>query len=304
VTMADWQPLLGALWPTGRSFGLQRSPCATRMGVRTHNASVGALAAASGVSPRCNVVRCGQQARGQQARGQQARRQQAGRLQGRRSDLFVPGRAQHPPSEPLRRSSKQPAWQLVRVVLCAFNRVEPKGRLARVAFAVATVIALGAYERRVHPNGTAICLLGPRPVRIAGVGTGLVVVLGIVGAACPWLWIGLMVLIVTIFVVVAVPTLRKLPAYVRLRQVSPAGRHVYLHSLASTHPGSGAELLARVAEEADFHGWSLLLDAESEKLVSYYERFGFLPQGAPVRLPNGGSCVRMWRRGAGLTGRT
>ncbi len=94
----------------------------------------------------------------------------------------------------------------------------------------------------------------------------------------------------------AVSATRALPARVRLDRIGPHGHrhHVYVHSVASTRPGAGAELMASLAGEADRKGWLLFLDADNEKLASYYSRFGFARGGA-VTMPNGTVRARMWR---------
>jgi hypothetical protein len=188
-----------------------------------------------------------------------------------------------------------PAWRLVAVEVRAFDRARPLNRLGRATFAAATGLAVVAFHRRVHPSGRAICLLGPRPGRIAAVIGGVLVVLAVVAALSP----------VAAATVLAATSLLALPSAVRaviglpeaaaLRRASPPGRHVYLHSLASTKPGDGAELVRMVTAEADEKGWSIVLDAGSVALVRYYERFGFQARSRPVRAPHGGERVRMWR---------
>jgi predicted N-acetyltransferase YhbS len=91
----------------------------------------------------------------------------------------------------------------------------------------------------------------------------------------------------------------------RLGRTGPPGhRHqVYVHSVASTRPGAGAELMASLAGEADQKGWLLFLDAGNEELGTYYSRFGFARAGA-VRMPDGTVRVRMWRQPQDEQGRS
>ena len=77
----------------------------------------------------------------------------------------------------------------------------------------------------------------------------------------------------------------------QLERLTPPGQHRYLHSLASTLPGAGAELLRELTGEADRKGWSLSLDASNEKLVGYYAKFGFTALGAAVTMPDGSRRV-------------
>jgi len=82
-----------------------------------------------------------------------------------------------------------------------------------------------------------------------------------------------------------------------LCRLGPRGRRrrVYVHSVASTRPGAGAELMTSLAGEADQKGWLLVLDAGNERLGTYYSRFGFARGGA-VKMPDGNLRVRMWRQ--------
>jgi hypothetical protein len=188
-----------------------------------------------------------------------------------------------------------PAWRLVGVEVRAFDRARPLGWFGRAAFAAGTGLALVAFHRRVHPSGRAMCLLGPCPGRIAAVIGGVLVVLAVVAALSPVAAGTVLVAISLLALPSAVRAVRGLPATAALRHASPPGRHVYLHSLASTKPGDGAELLRMVTAEADDKGWSIVLDAGNVALVGYYERFGFQARCRPVRGPNGGQRVRMWR---------
>jgi hypothetical protein len=253
------------------------------------------------------------------------------------------------------RARRTSIFGLAGIVTSAFNRVEPRGALGRLAFWVATVIALCAYERRVHSSGKAICLLRLRRARVVTAGAGLVALEVITGAVSPVAALCLLAATAAVFLPLGAAGVRALPARLRLARQVPArthagdyppdrlrraglrlarqvparthagdcvpdrlrrtgrgleggvprgcpgnqarvpGRHVYLHSLASTQPGAGAALLGRVCAEADLRGWWLMLDAGAERLVSYYRAFGFEPCGNAMHLPNGQLCLRMRR---------
>jgi hypothetical protein len=187
-------------------------------------------------------------------------------------------------------------WQLAGVEAQAFSRRNRRNAPVKVAFQAAMAIALGAFDRRVHPSGQAVCLLAPRWRRLVGPGLGGVVAAVLIGAAMPLA--GWLLLASTALVCLpsAVRATRALPARVRLGRIGPPGhRHgVYVHSVASTRPGAGAELMASLAGEADQKDWLLYLDADNEELATYYSRFGFA-RGAAVRMPDGTVRVRMWR---------
>ncbi|MGH9104479.1 MAG: hypothetical protein ACRDZX_01320 [Acidimicrobiales bacterium] len=186
-------------------------------------------------------------------------------------------------------------WRLVGLEALAFDRARHRGRLGRVGLVATSAVALWLHQRRVHPEAEAVCLLSPRPVRALASGVVLVVA-AISLAALPGL---AGVLATAVFLTglasLAVGPLKALPATVRLRRQSPPGHHVYLHSLASSRPGAGAELMGSVIGEADSRGWSLLLDAAGPELVHYYQRFGFRRRGGAVVVPGGPRRIRMWR---------
>ena len=156
------------------------------------------------------------------------------------------------------------------------------------------LVALGAFERRVHSSGQAVCLLAPRWPRLAIFTAGGVVGVGIIGALSPALGGALLALTALAFLPLAVRAAIALPATRRLHRIGPPGRHLYVHSVASTRAGAGAELLGSLAVEADEKGWLLALDAGNASLETYYSRFGFTRGGA-VRMPDGRRQVRMWR---------
>ena len=186
-------------------------------------------------------------------------------------------------------------WDLVGVELHAFGRFERLRHLHRVAFMAGMAMAMWAYERHVHPSGRAVCLLGPRPARIAAATTGLVLAFGLVAAMSQAVAEGLLAAVALVLLPLAIPAARALLASARLRRLTPSRGRVYVHSLASTEAGKGADLLRSITKEADEKGLSLVLDAENERLARYYEAFGFQRRGTAVRMPNGAFRIRMWR---------
>jgi hypothetical protein len=181
----------------------------------------------------------------------------------------------------------------VRVEVAAFSRVDQLGTVPRALVTAKMALALLAYEHRAHPSGRAVCLLAPRRRRLASASAALVVMTAVLGALAPvaaWVLLG-------VVVVASVPAVigaaRALPANLRLRQLTPPVSATYLHSLASTQAGAGAELLCSVVDEADRLGRSVVLDAANEELVRYYQRFGFRASGPAVRMPNGAFYTRM-----------
>jgi hypothetical protein len=93
----------------------------------------------------------------------------------------------------------------------------------------------------------------------------------------------------------SVATVRRFPEPHQPRRLSPGEKHIYVHSLASTLSGAGADLLRTLTREADEKDWLLVLDANNERLMRYYRDFGFEARGSAVRSPDGGGPVRMWR---------
>lgn len=189
-------------------------------------------------------------------------------------------------------------WRLAAVETEAFVGRDRRNAVSKAALTAGMLVALGAFERRVHSSGQAVCLLAPRWRRLVIFTTGAVVGAGIIGALFPWAGAALLALTAVVFLPLAVRATVALPATRRLHRIGPPGRHVYVHSVASTRPGAGAELLGSLAVEADEKGWLLALDAGNESLETYYSKFGFTRGGA-VRMPNGSRRVRMWRQPEG-----
>jgi hypothetical protein len=185
--------------------------------------------------------------------------------------------------------------RLLRVEVMAFDRALPRTWGARIAFAGETSLTLWAYHRRVHPSGRAVCLLGLRPGRVGVVVAAFTLSIGAMGALAPMAAGAVCACIVAVLLPSAARAIGALPARSRLRQGSRPGPHVFLHSLASTQPGAGAELVRSVTDEADQKGWTISLEAASEELAHYYECLGFQAQGVPVPVPGGGRHVSMCR---------
>jgi hypothetical protein len=203
-----------------------------------------------------------------------------------------------------RRTEKRPSskerrgdslWRLAGVEARAFGPVRRNSGLSRYPAQTAQLMSLIFYERRVHPSGQAVCLLGLRVWRFGAAVAALVVLIGCIGAFSPYTCIAVAVAVVVSLLPRAVRTGRAFAATARLRTLLPERPYVYVHSMASTLPGAGAELLAELAHEAGDKGWSLVLDASNQKLAAYYGRLGFVAQGEAVKMPGGGSRVRMWR---------
>lgn len=193
-------------------------------------------------------------------------------------------------------------WQLAGVEARALRERDERRGPSMLAFRAAMLVALGAFDRRVHVSGQALCLLAPRWLRVAVFTIGATVLAGVAGAVLPPLGWGLSAAIALVFAPLAARAVMALPATARLHRMSPPGHHVYVHSVASTRPGAGAELLRVLAGEADEKGWWLVLDAGNEALETYYARFGFARRGA-VRMPDGTRRVRMWRQPSKRDGR-
>jgi hypothetical protein len=186
-------------------------------------------------------------------------------------------------------------WRLVAVEVRAFGRRDKRNLAQRLAFVSAMALSMWAYRRRCDVSGQAVCLLEPRPLRLAGGFGGLAVVALALGATCPPVAWALVAGLASLCLPLAWPAVKALPANHRLRRMTPPGPRMYLHSLASTWPGSGAELMRSVVRDADATGKAIALDADNQKLARYYEAFGFRALGTAVTMPNGVSRVRMWR---------
>lgn len=161
------------------------------------------------------------------------------------------------------------------------------GRISKARIAVRSAFAVWFYQRRAHPSGQAVCLLGLRKWRATFTSLALFVVWSVLGAVSPVLAL----LAISPFLCCAAAALRHITLFGARHPALPvqcSRDHVYVHSLASVQQGMGAQLIASVAGEADVKGWSLYLDASTPALVPYYERFGFVRVGTP-------GALRMWR---------
>lgn len=191
--------------------------------------------------------------------------------------------------------SRASVVELAGVVASAFQRVDPRGPFGRSARRGIALVALVLYERRVHETGRALCLVNARWGRVIAITGCFVVCVGVLGLVSEVAAMACLIALACTLAPLGVGGARALPAQARLSGQTPAGRHKYVHSLASVERGAGAELLGALCDEADLKHWSLVLDAGSSKLVSYYEMFGFRTCGRPIRMPNGQFHVRMFR---------
>jgi hypothetical protein len=192
-------------------------------------------------------------------------------------------------------TSRYSLWHLAGIEACAFTcrGSTTKARLVRLRWTM--FVSLVVYERRTHPSGRAVCLLRPRHGRFVGGTFALVLTVALMGVASPLAGTALAGAVVALLLPRCAGSVRAHSAKRLLERLTPSGRNVYLHSVASTLPGAGAELLWAVNREADAKGWYLVLDAANEKLTEYYETLGFCALGRPVRMPDHSYRVRMWR---------
>jgi hypothetical protein len=203
------------------------------------------------------------------------------------------GEVRRPPSTSTeaRRNSH---WRLAGIEVRAFGGRD-RTILWRLFFRAAMLLSLVAYTKRIHPSGEALCLLWLKPLRFLGGTAALLLVVCTTCAIYPLLGAVLVVGIAGVLLPCAIGAVRARPGWKELAKATPPGRHIYVHSVASQLPGAGAELLRALALEADDKHWSLVLDASNEKLVRYYEQFGFEALGAGVQMTDGARHVRMWR---------
>jgi len=161
------------------------------------------------------------------------------------------------------------------------------------------LISILTSEARVHPDGSAFCLLSRPSLRrdvlaatlVLG---GLATLAGLVVAAPILFW----VVVVTLLVLV-VPSLRLSiianRAHTVLAQSSPAKPYVGVHTVTSVRRGAGQKLMAELGREADVKSWTLVLDAANERLADYYAGLGYSRLSPPVLMPWGERAVRMSR---------
>lgn len=164
---------------------------------------------------------------------------------------------------------------------------------------LATWVQLLVCERRVSPDGTALCMLNPRLRRglwraVAVLATWAALLVGLALLWRPLFWLAMLGFLAFLGPP-AVPAWRSRRMRRDLKSFGPPGQSVFVHSVASVQPGSGAVVMGALAAEADRKGWTLALDTGHPRLVEYYQQFGFSPLGVPVPTPWGPPMVRMAR---------
>lgn len=189
-------------------------------------------------------------------------------------------------------------WALAGVEADAFSPRRRTGAFRHLKTRLIMLVALFGFERRTHQSGLAVCLLDAKPARLLLAAGGLACLVVLVCGASAPAGLALLGVVVCIFGP-ALARNSRLPGncWPVARRGLGAGS-VYLHSLASARPGAGAELMQQVAAEADREQLTLVLDADNEILVLYYEQFGFSRRAPAYDL--GGARrssigTRMWR---------
>jgi hypothetical protein len=164
-------------------------------------------------------------------------------------------------------------------------------------------LTLVVCERRANEAGTALCMLNPSARRaVLRVTAPLSILLvWLAFAAAPVFWLVMFVLL-AFWAPCVWSSLRSRRARRMLKSFGPAGKAVFVHSLASLERGAGAVVMRELLAEADRKGWRLALDAGNVRLAEYYTAFGFVALGQPIRMPSGLSMVRMAREPVGCRG--
>ncbi len=161
------------------------------------------------------------------------------------------------------------------------------------------LISVLTSDVRVHPDGSAFCLLSRPSLRRDVLAAtlllgGLATLVGLVVAAPILFWV-----VVATLLVLVVPSLRLSivanRAHTVLAQSSPAKPYVGVHTVTSVRRGAGRELMVELGREADAKSWTLVLDAANERLADYYAGLGYSRRCPPVLMPWGERAVRMSR---------
>ncbi|HTV12632.1 MAG TPA: hypothetical protein VME20_12315 [Acidimicrobiales bacterium] len=195
----------------------------------------------------------------------------------------------------VRGSSRATFWQLVRVEARAFGGAQPGALRGALLFA-RSALSLWAHHVRVHPSGQALCLLGPRPWRVCGAAVALLVFTGALGTVSRAAALSITSAVLVVLFPSATWAISRAPSWRAWKKERPPRPYTFIGSLASVKPGAGAQLVQAVVSEAAAKGQGVVLDADNDALVRYYERLGFLAfkasqEDRPLRpLP-----VRMWR---------
>ncbi len=194
------------------------------------------------------------------------------------------------------KAAAQSLWKLAGVEARAFGSHGGRSVMRQLPLRATFFLALTAYERRTHPSGQAVCLLGLCRGRLCVGLAGLVLLICLAGALSPYAGVTLALMVIVPLLPGSVGALRRFPGQRRLEPSAAPGKQIYVHSFASTRPGAGADLLGTLTREADEKGWALVLDANNERLTRYYGEFGFVARGPANGNPVGTWPVRMRRR--------
>ncbi|HVA44472.1 MAG TPA: hypothetical protein VNF50_13400 [Acidimicrobiales bacterium] len=161
------------------------------------------------------------------------------------------------------------------------------------------LLSILTSDVRVHPDGQAFCLLARPSVRrdvlaVSLMAAAVAALAGMVVAAPILFWV-----VVVAILVLILPSLRLSllahRAHKVLARSSPTRPYVGVHTVTSTCPGHGRQLMADLGREADSKGWTLVLDAANEALAGYYSDLGYMSLSRPVLMPWGERAVRMSR---------
>jgi hypothetical protein len=201
-------------------------------------------------------------------------------------------------------AQKPSIWHLTQLGLRAF-RDQPQTRmqwpiLRSLCLQVLLIVSVTTAERRVHPSADAFCLLTTRSRRgeltAALVGAALAVPILLLVAFLPIVFYLVVLALAVLLLPSALLSVRTRRPRRILAASAPGGPLIGVHTVTSSVPGHGAEVMNMVAREADSASWSLVLDAANERLADYYSEFGFQPCGEGVVMPWGERVVRMVRR--------
>jgi hypothetical protein len=177
------------------------------------------------------------------------------------------------------------AWRLAAVQAGAFSPTRQYRGVWAPALRGLLWLLLLVGEYRSNAEGTAVACIRRRNARSVArkavvACVGLAVVIGLAAAFGP-------IVLLTVYMAVFLPlapmlwrSARAVPAGVRLGRRQPKGGHVVgVHTVASSLPGAGRQVLQALNAEADIEGWTLTLVAADAPLVAYYARLGYTPRG-------------------------
>ena len=141
--------------------------------------------------------------------------------------------------------TKHSRWQLAGVQAAAFSGANRSAKTGQFHLRTAMFLALTVYDRRAHPSGQAVCLLGLRKGRFILLVAGLVLLIATAGLLSPYAGSALAALVLAVLMPGVVGAFRAARCEQPAKEVNSI-RPIRLRSLVGQHvAGSRSRTITR-----------------------------------------------------------